>query len=160
MRRFVIAATLFAVAAGVTIAVAQNADAVKQRRETMRVIARAGAEPFKMTRGEAPFDLAAVQAVLKAIEDNAPKFKAAFPDNSKTGGTDATAKVWESRAEFDAIIDKWVADAKATASAIKDEATFKAEYPKMVQTCGSCHGNRGGYAPGLSDSFKRMQEQL
>ena len=160
MRRLVIAATLVAVAAGVTVAVAQNADAVKQRREAMRVIARAGGDPFKMTKGEAPFNLAAVQGVLKAIEDSAPKFKASFPDNSKTGGTDATAKVWESRAEFNAIIDKWVVDAKAAAGLIKDEASFKAEYPKLTQTCGSCHGTRGGYAPGLSDSFKRMQDPL
>lgn len=160
MRRLVLAITLVAVAAGVTAAVAQNADAIKQRREAMRVIARAGAEPFKMNRGEAPFNLALVQGVLKAIEDNAPKFKAAFPDDSKTGPTDASAKVWESRAEFNAIIDKWVADAKAAAVAIKDEASFKAEYPKLVQTCGNCHGTRGGYVSGLGDSFKKMQDPL
>jgi cytochrome c556 len=160
MRHFVIAATLALVASGVTVAVAQNADAIKQRREAMRAIARAGAEPFKMTKGEAPFNLAAVQGVLKAIEENAPKFKAAFPDNSKTGTTEATAKVWDSRADFNAVIDKWVADAKAAASAIKDEASFKAEYPKMAQTCGSCHGTRGGFAPGLGDSFKKMQDPL
>lgn len=160
MRRLVVAGALAVVAAGVTVAYAQNADAIKQRREAMRAIARAGGEPFKMTRGEAPFNLAAVQGVLKAIEDNAPKFKAAFPDNSKTGATEATAKVWEARADFNAIIDKWVVDAKAAAAAIKDEATFKAEYPKLTQTCGNCHGNRGGFAPGLGDSFKKMQEPL
>lgn len=160
MRRFVIVATLALVASGVTVAVAQNADAIKQRREVMRAIARAGVEPFKMTKGEAPFNLAAVQSVLKAIEENAPKFKASFPDNSKTGATEATAKIWESRTDFNAILDKWVADAKAATIAIKDEASFKAEYPKMTQTCASCHGNRGGFAPGLGDSFKKMQDPL
>ncbi len=143
-----------------TAAYAQNADVIKQRREAMRVIAKAGDAPFKMTRDQAPFDLAAVQTVLKAIEENAPRFKAMFPDDSKTGPTDATAKVWESRAEFNAIIDKWVADAKSAAISIKDEASFKAEYPKLVATCGSCHGSRGGFAPGLSDSFRRMQTPL
>jgi len=146
--------------AGATAAYSQNADAIKQRRETMRVITKAGDAPFKMTRGEAPFDLAAVQAVFKAIEENAPKFKAMFPDDSKTGPTEATAKVWESRAEFNAIIDKWVADAKAAAISIKDEASFKVEYPKLVATCGSCHSSRGGFAPGLGDSFRRMQTPL
>jgi cytochrome c556 len=139
---------------------AQNADAIKQRREAMRTIAKAGGEPFKMTKGEAPFDLAAVQAVLKAVEDNAPKFKAMFPDDSKTGSTEATAKVWEARADFNAVIDKWVADAKAASAAIKDEASFKTEYPKVASNCGGCHGNRGGFAPGLGDSFKRMQTPL
>ena len=159
-RTLLLAGALAVVAVGVTVAVAQNADAVKQRREAMRVIARAGGEPFKMTRGEVPFNLAVVQGVLKAIEETAPKFKAAFPDNSKTGATEATAKVWEARTEFNAIIDKWVADAKAAANTIKDEASFKAEYPKLAQTCGSCHGNRGGFSPGLGDSFKKMQEPL
>ncbi|MCX7341315.1 MAG: cytochrome c [Hyphomicrobiales bacterium] len=158
MRRLVIltAATLVAASA----AYAQNADAIKQRREAMRTIAQAGGEPFRMMRGELPFNMAPVQAVLKAIQDNADKFKAGFPDDSKTGSTDATAKVWEARAEFNAIIDKWAADAKTTAAAITDESTFKVEYPKLAATCGSCHGARGGYAPGLSDSFKRMQTPL
>lgn len=160
MRRFVIAASLALVAAGVSVAVAQNADAIKQRREVMRTIARAGLEPFKMTRGEAPFNMDTALAVLKAIEENAPKFKGAFPDNSRTGATEATAKVWDARADFNAIIDKWVLDAKATAGAIKDEASFKAEYPKMVQVCGNCHGSRGGFAPGLGESFKKLQEPL
>lgn len=160
MRRFILAASLVAAAAGVTVSVAQNADAIKQRREAMRIIARAGAEPFKMTKGEVPFNLAAVQGVLKAIEETAPKLKTTFPDDSKTGSTSATAKVWESRAEFNAIIDKWVVDAKAAAIAIKDEASFKVEYPKLAQTCGNCHGTRGGYTVGLGDSFKKMQEPL
>ncbi|MCX7325541.1 MAG: cytochrome c [Hyphomicrobiales bacterium] len=158
MRRLVIFAAATLVAA--TAAFAQNADAIKQRREAMRAIAQAGGDPFKMMRGELPFNMAPVQAVLKAIQDNAGKFKAGFPDDSKTGATEATAKVWEARAEFNAIIDKWAADAKLTAAAITDEATFKVEYPKLASTCGSCHGARGGYAPGVGDSFKRMQTPL
>jgi cytochrome c556 len=153
-------AVIGSIIVGATAVYAQNADAIKQRRDVMRTIAKAGSDPFKMTKGEAPFDLAAVQAVLKAVEDNAPKFKAMFPDDSKTGSTEATAKVWEARAEFNGVIDKWVADAKAAAALIKDEASFKVEYPKVASSCGGCHGNRGGFAPGLGDSFKRMQTPL
>jgi hypothetical protein len=36
---------------GATAVYAQNADAIKQRREAMRTIAKAGGEPFKMTKG-------------------------------------------------------------------------------------------------------------
>jgi cytochrome c556 len=143
-----------------TAAYSQNVEAIKQRREAMRAIARAGAEPFKMMKGEAPFDMAAVQAVLKAIDEHAPKFKGMFPEDSKVGATEATAKVWAARAEFDAVADKWVADAKVAATLIKDEATFKVEYAKLAASCGGCHGNRGGFAPGLGDSFKRMQTPL
>lgn len=143
-----------------TTSYAQNADAIKQRREAMRAIGQAGGDPFRMTRGELPFAMAPVQAVLASIIENAPKFKAAFPNDSKSGTTDATEKVWTSRAEFNAIIDKWVVDARAATVSIKDEATFKVEYPKLVATCGSCHGNNGGYAPGLGDSFRRMRTPL
>lgn len=157
MLRYIAASSLLLVA---TAAFAQNADVIKQRREVMRVIAQAGSEPFKMTRGEAQFNLAQVQAVLKAIGDNAPKYKTLFPEDSKTGNTEATAKVWASRPEFDAAIDKWVADARAATVTITDEASFKTEYPKVAANCGICHGNRGGFAPGLGDSFRRMQTPL
>ncbi len=158
MRRLLLSALCLAAAA--TAVYAQNADAIKQRREAMRAIAQAGVEPFRMNRNETPFALAPVQNVLRVIQEQGPKFKAAFPADSRTGGTDATAKVWESKAEFDAIIDKWVSDARAAATAITDEASFRAEYPKLTATCGSCHGSRGGYAPGLSDSFRRAQGPL
>lgn len=158
MYRYV--AVALATVLGATVVHAQNADAIKQRREVMRTIAKAGSEPFKMTKDEAPFNLAAVQTVLKAIEENAPKFKTMFPDNSKVGATEATAKVWTNRAEFDAVADKWVSDAKAALVSIKDEATFKTDYPKMTQACAGCHGTKAGFSPSTSDSFKRMQTPL
>jgi cytochrome c556 len=158
MLRFV--AVSAAIALGATAVYAQNVDAIKQRREIMREIAKAGGEPFKMTKGEAPFNLAQVQAVLKTIEDNAPKFKTLFPDDSKVGATEAKEKIWTARADFNAVADKWAADAKAAAAAIKDEASFKVEYVKMTQACGGCHGNNAGFAIGVGDSFKRMQTPL
>ncbi len=70
---------------GATMAHAQNADIIKQRREEMRIIAKAGVPPFRMTRDQVPFDLAAFQAYVKVVEDHAPKFKAILPPDSKTG---------------------------------------------------------------------------
>jgi len=145
---------------GATMAHAQNADIIKQRREEMRIIAKAGVPPFRMTRDQVPFDLAAFQAYVKVVEDHAPKFKAMFPPDSKTGATSATAKVWESPAEFNAALDNYVATVRAASAAVKDEASLKVEYPKIVEGCGACHGRRGGFAPGLSESFKRMEEPL
>ena len=154
-------AAVTAIAVGATVVYAQNADAIKQRREVMRTIVKSGSgDVFKMTKGELPFDLAKVQAVVKAVEDNAPKFKALFPDDSKTGLTDAQPKIWAARAEFNAVIDKWTADAKAAGAAIKDEATFKAEYGKVGGGCGGCHKASDGFATALSESFKKMQTPL
>lgn len=146
-------------AAGATIAYAQNLDAIKQRREVMKVIATAGIEPTKMSKDEAPFDLAKVRAMLKAYQDEAPKLKKLFPDDFKTGGdTDAAPKIWQARAEFDAAINSLVTLSKAAASAVTDEATFKAEFPKVARGCNGCHKREDGFAPRLSDSFKKLKQ--
>ena len=153
-------AAFAALAIAATAVWAQNVEAIKQRREAMREIAKAGTPPFKMTKGELPFDLAAVQAGLKAYQEHGAKLKGLFPEDSKTGKTDAAPKIWQAKGEFDAAVDTFVNTAKAAAAAIKDEATFKEEYPKVVRSCGGCHKESDGFSPRLGDSFKKMQEPL
>jgi cytochrome c556 len=155
-----IAATATALAIGATVVLAQNAEVIKQRREAMRAIAKAGTPPFKMSKGELPFDLATVQAGLKAYQEQGAKLKGLFPEDSKTGKTDASSKIWQARSEFESAVDTFVGTAKSAAAAIKDEATFKDEYPKVVRSCGGCHKETDGFSPRLGDSFKRMQEPL
>lgn len=93
-----------------------------------------------MAKGEAPFDLAKVQASLKTISEGAPKLAGLFPDDSKTGGdTQALPVIWEKKAEFEGLWKKLAADATAAAAAIKDEASFKTEWPKIGANCGGCH---------------------
>lgn len=142
---------------GTIIAYAQNQDAITQRRAVMKNIATAGTDPFNMTKGTVPFDLAKVQAALKTYQGEAAKLKDLFPDNSKTGDTDAKAKIWTARTEFNAAIDTFIATVKTTAAAIKDEATLKAEYPKVVRSCGGCHKDADGFSPRLADSFKKLK---
>ena len=154
-----IVAAVAALGIGATIAYAQNLDAIKNRRDVMKAIANAGITNFKMMKGEAPFDLAKVQAGLKIYQDEAAKLKGLFPDDSKTGGdTDASPKIWQERPQFNAAIETFINGAKAAASAIKDEQTFKAEYPKVVTSCGGCHKDADGFSPRLADSFKKLKQ--
>jgi cytochrome c556 len=157
MRRVVAAAATLAV--GATVVFAQNLDVINQRRNVMAAIASTSLGNFKMMKGEVPFDLAKLQAGLKKMQDEAPKFKGLFPDDSKTGGeTAASPLIWKSKAEFEAAADALVAEIKAAASAIKDEATLKAEYPKIAQKgCNGCHQKTDGFAPSLAESFKRLK---
>lgn len=151
-----IVAAIAAVAVGASIAYAQNVDVIKQRREAMRAVAGASGPNFKMMKGEVPFDLAAVQANLKTIQEQAARFKGFFPDDSKTGGgTDVSDKIWTARADFNAAIDKWISDAKTAAAAIKDEASFKASYPAFASGCGGCHKATDGFTIALGESFKK-----
>lgn len=159
MIRYISVAALLAI--GATFAIAQGVGgdaAIKERREVMGLLVKAGADAFKMSKGEAPFDLAKVQATLKANQELAPKLKGLFPENSKTGDTEASALIWQNKPEFEAAIDRYIAISKAGASAIKDEATFKAEYPKVLRGCNECHKRENGFAPGLSQSFKRLKQ--
>lgn len=159
--RGLVALGVLAVLGGGTIAAyAQSQDAITQRRLVMRAIVGAGSDAFKMTKNELPFDLAKVQAGLKGYQTGAAKLKGLFPDNSKTGDTEATAKVWTARVEFNAAIDTFIATAKSAAETIKDEASFKAGYPKVLASCGGCHKEADGFAPRLGDSFKRLKQEL
>ena len=132
------------VSIGATIAYAQGtggAAALAERKTIMKAQNDGAKQMSAMAKGEAPFDLAKVQAWLKATADGTGKAKSLFPDDSKTGETRATPAVWANRADFNAKADDMVAKAKAAAAAIKDEASFKAELPGVLKTCDACHEN-------------------
>lgn len=137
MLRFV--AVALTVAVGATAVYAQNAATIDARKATMKATGGAMGAPTKMMKGEAPFDLAAVQASLKTIEENAVKSKTLFGDDTKTGDTATLPVAFEKKADVMARLDKMAADAKAAAGAIKDEASFKTEWPKVGANCGGCH---------------------
>jgi cytochrome c556 len=138
MLRF--AAAVAALAVGATLAYAQNLDAIKQRKDSMKAVGGAAGAVAKIMKGEAPFDLATVQKSLATYQAEAAKQKGLYGDDAKTGGeTQALPKVWEAKADFLARFDKFASDAKATSAAIKDEASLKAEWPKVMSNCGGCH---------------------
>jgi cytochrome c556 len=126
------------VAVGATAVFAQSA-AITQRREAMKAIAGAAKEPGGMAKGEVSFDLAKVHAFLKVCQEQSPKVKGLFPDDSKDGDTKALPVVWEKKSDFLSRFDKLAADCKAAENAIKDEASFKSEWPKVTGNCGGCH---------------------
>jgi cytochrome c556 len=137
MLRAIAALAVLAVAA--TAVLAQNTGAITQRKDTMKAFSAAAKVAGAMAKGEAKFDLAKVQASLKALESGAAKAKIFFPDDSKSGDTAVLPVAFTNKADLLAKFDKLAADAKAAQAAIKDEATFKATWPKMLSNCGGCH---------------------
>lgn len=124
---------------GATVVLAENTAAIKQRQEAMKALSAAAKVPGAMAKGTAKFDLAKVQASLKKLESTAAKGKTLFPDDSKDGDTAALPIAFEKKADVFARFDKLAAAAKAAQAAIKDEASFKKEFPKVVANCGGCH---------------------
>jgi cytochrome c556 len=129
-----------ALAVAATAAYSQNLEAIKQRQEAMKAVGAAAKGPGAMIKGEAGFELGKVQTALKVYQEQARKLPSLYPDDSKTGGdTAALPAVWEKKQEFIAGYEKLAKDAAAAATTIKDEASFKREWPKVMESCGACH---------------------
>lgn len=136
-----VGAFALALVIGAGAALAQG-DVIAQRKAAMKAIGDGNRGPAAMLRGEAPFDLAAVQAQLKVIEASAVSSLKLYPENSKTGGdTAALPKIWETKADFDAKMTSFVAAAKTAQAKITDEASFKQEFPALLKNCGACHND-------------------
>lgn len=138
MKRAIFVAGLMAL--GVTAALADSS-VVEQRQALMKQMGGETKTTGGMLRGQEPFDLAKAQAALKTISANAKKAPTLFPESSKatTEKTEALPAIWDGKAAFEAGFTKLEQDAQAAMSAIKDEASFKAEFPKVLQNCGTCH---------------------
>lgn len=127
-----------AIAIAATTVYAQSA-AIGQRQQSMKAIAGAAKEPGAILKGQAPFDLGQVQSSLKIYQQEGEKLKTLWPDDSKAGDHASMPEIWEKKAHFLGLLDKFVADSKAAETAITDEATLKAEWPKVMRSCGGCH---------------------
>lgn len=134
---------LFAAVAVVSMATCATAvfaqsDVIKQREDLMKEWGRATRPVGAMLQGKAPFELAPVQAALDVYAKHAAVFPTLFPEGSQAG-SDALPTVWSQSAEFKALFVKFEADAKAARASITDEASFKANFPAVVRSCGTCH---------------------
>jgi cytochrome c556 len=125
---------------GASAVLAQNTAVIKERKDLMKANAEATKAPTAMMKGEAPFDLTKVKASLKTFQTNSTKLKALWPADSKSGGdTRALPAIWTNVKDYLDWFDGFANDAKAAEASIKDEASFKTEWPKVVDYCGSCH---------------------
>lgn len=136
-----------AVSAGLAISVlavagtafAQNQNVIDQRKQLFKDIDVGADDMEDMLKGKKPFDLAYAQKSLRTWVDHAGKLPALFPEDSKTGKTRAQLRIWQEKARFDSLLDTFAKDSAAAATAVKDQASFKAAMPKLFGDCKSCH---------------------
>ncbi len=137
VRTLIISAAVAAVA--ISTAYAQSASIAK-RQNILKGWGDATKPVAAMLKGEAAYDGATVQKALAAYSTGAKELVGLFPDDSKTGGdTAALPGIWKDKAKFTGIYDKLAADASAASAAIKDEASMKANFPKVLGNCKACH---------------------
>jgi cytochrome c556 len=123
---------------GVTAVVAQS-DPIAARKAIMKANGDQNRIGTEMIEGKQPFNLDAAKKIFATFAE-AEKVRTLFPDSSKTGGdTAALPAIWENKADFDAKLTKFVADAKAAGAATTDADTFKAQITEVRKNCGGCH---------------------
>ena len=130
--------TILAVGLGVSASVAAD-DPIVARKALMKANGGATKTAVGMLKGAAPFKLEDVQAALNSYIEAADKAPALFPPGSDQGKTAALPAIWTKKSDFDARFAKFGADSKAALAAIKDEASFKANFPPVLKNCGDCH---------------------
>ncbi len=121
------------------MAPATAADVIEARQTILKGIGDATRPAAAMLKGEAPFELAKVKAALLAQAQGADALVGLYPDNSRTGKTEASPRIWVEKERFLALYGRLAADARAAEAAIVDEASFKAQFPKQLATCKACH---------------------
>ncbi|WP_210484747.1 c-type cytochrome [Microvirga antarctica] len=137
MKRALIVAGILTL--GLTAALAQS-NIVAERQSLMKEFGAQTKTLSGMLRGQTPFNLAEAQAALKTISADAKKLPAMFPDSTKgVPKSDALPSIWEKKAEFEQIFVNLDTAASTAAAKITDEASFKADVPKVLQNCGTCH---------------------
>ena len=137
------------VAAGAVVlfvsAVMAQQDIAKQQDDLMRSISR----PYygvllKMSRGQIPYDQAAIETALGQVEQDLTKIAATFEKNP---GMDlpgaeyiASPKVWQNKPDFDSHIpkvQKTIAEFKG--GKIKDVETLAVAWKTIDNSCNECH---------------------
>ena len=140
MRTVVVAGALLL---GVSAVMAQQEIAVKQDN-LMRAQAKSlYTVMLKTTKGEIPYDQAAIDAAIAQLEESVPTIPSVFAINPKQDVVDATygssQKIWQNKADFDSKIPpvaKAIADAKGK---IKNVASLKIAYDSINSKCTDCH---------------------
>ena len=139
MMKWTFTALAILAGAGVAFAAATGADAIKERREFMKIDGEVSKPIVPMLKGQAPFDLALVQKALKTYVNAASKSPTLFPPDSKTGDTNALPAIWDNMDDVKARFAKLGKDVDAALATVKDDASFKAVMPDFFKNCGGCH---------------------
>ena len=142
IRTVLAVATTAAIAFSVCVAVAQE-DPIKARKALMKANGDQAKILGDMSKGDKPYDQAAVTKALAQFQDAAAKMPGLYPDNTKDGDPsdqfNASPKVWENMADFKARFVKFGEDAKAAEASVKDLDSLKAALSVVGKDCGGCH---------------------
>jgi cytochrome c556 len=129
-----------------SVAFAQE-DAIKTRKELMKANGDHAKILSDMSKGDKPYDQAAVNKAFAQFQEAAAKMPNLYPENTKSEAGSPAAdefspspKVWENMADFKSRFVKFGEEAKSTGAKVKDVDSLKAALgPFGKNNCGGCH---------------------
>ncbi len=128
---------------GVGAVVAQQDIAVQQDNLMKSIGKNQYGVLARIIKGDAPYNQAAVDAALVAMEADVGKIATVFATNPKedvvNASFGASQKIWQSKADFDAkipVVAKAIADVKGK---VTDTATLKVAFDSINAKCNDCH---------------------
>jgi len=145
MRRILIGAVLATATLAATASAQDAAQAVKERHDIMASIWPNYYRGFaQVARGEST-DVAAIPQKASEAVATLKHFAMLFPAGSgpdKFPQSRAKAEIWSDRAGFDAAVNTLISETEKLGEAAKTGGVdaVKAQFPKVSQACGGCHG--------------------
>ena len=112
----------------------------ENREATMKKIGGAMGGLAAIAKGEKEYDAEVVKTSLTTIKEQIAVFPTFFPPGSEKDDEEASPKIWENKADFEAHAAKLAADADALVAALPaDQKAVGAALGKLGETCGTCH---------------------
>ena len=141
--KFVGIASIAAICASVTLAVAGGHTPVEQREAMMQTVGKSTKTIGDMLKGDTAFDAAVANEALVAMQDAVANMGDLFPEGTELAGENENAAgpaIWTDRAGFDAKIAAFQEDiAAAVSAAPQEQQAMAAAFGEVAQNCQSCH---------------------
>ena len=144
MRLALVASSLLAACAGITIATAavKPETAIHYRQSVYTMIGCNFAPLAQMVKGNSPWNAAEFSRHAERIAFLAPQLPEGFPAGSGSGAeTEAKPEIWSDAAGFKAKMDDFIKQSEQLAAVAKsgDEAKMKEQFKATAGTCKACH---------------------
>jgi cytochrome c556 len=92
-----------------------------------------------MIDGTEPFNLDKAKNVFVTFGRVASKGRELWPDSSRSGESASLPSIWDNKADFEAKLAAFSADARIAADKVTDLDSFREQLREIGKHCGGCH---------------------
>lgn len=137
IKRILAAAALCLIGATVVVSAENQGE---KREAAMKKNGAAAGALAAIAKGEKDYDAEVVKTSLNNIKEAITVFPSFFPPGSEKDDDEASPKIWENKADFEARAAKLAEDADALLAQLPaDKAAVGAALQTLGKSCGGCH---------------------